>query len=110
MLVVAIACLAGCAADDDEPPPDDEHVTPSCRYSLAAFYDAGCGYLGADGAPMSEATMVGSCEQLYRDTPAGCDDDIEAWLYCIQYVPAPATSDAECAYCSTLLDAARACG
>jgi hypothetical protein len=90
---LSIAFLLGCGSDDDS-----TGAPPSCARSVGHFYDAGCEYRdSATGATLAQGTVRAYCERWYDELPARCGDVLDEWLACVDSVPSPVSSVADCA-------------
>lgn len=88
LFIVAAALVSGCTSS--APPP-------SCEQAVDHYYAASCDFADPNtGAVIPMLQFVGECETIAEGTPSACIGDLNAFLECIDSVPSPAKSSADC--------------
>jgi hypothetical protein len=83
-----VTLLVACGGDD---PP------PSCQQAMTHYYDAGCLFYDLQtGQPIPVNERISFCHQVKAAAPMSCEDDVADWLFCLEGVPSPASSNADC--------------
>jgi len=87
IVVLATAALTACGGEE----------APSCQQAITHYYQSGCAYYDLQsGRQYSVGEVVGACRDALQVAPASCTDEVEDWLFCMDSVPDPATSNADC--------------
>lgn len=85
MLLVA-ACSGG-----------DGRSVPTCQQAVSHFYAAGCKFRDLQtGMDVPEGEVTLQCRQLVEAAPGSCVDDVENYRICLNSVPTPSTTNADC--------------
>ena len=80
---LAFAALsAGCSEDP-----------PSCQQAVGSYYGAGCVFTDGAGTTFTEAEVVFACRADRANLPASCQDDLDAFLICLDERTGPGDCD-----------------
>lgn len=73
-----------------------EEPAPSCQEGLSHYYQAGCSFTNLmTGQPISISEMIATCQGIAVNGPQ-CRDELDDWLVCLDAVPSPVTTAADC--------------
>lgn len=74
--LLGLVFLIGCGGD--------ARPAPSCFDAFTRFYAAGCTFVDLNtGQPIPQNTVIGECQSLAANAPAGCKDELDTWVSCI---------------------------
>lgn len=90
--------LAACGGGED---------APSCQQATTHYYEAGCA-ITLQGGEITQGEAMGLCQDLIREAPPQCEDDVADFRSCMGGVPSPASGNADCD-CSVEIDAILTC-
>lgn len=78
-LILGLTFLVGCGGD--------AKPAPSCFDAFTHFYATGCTLVDlSSGQPVPQGTVIAQCQSSAASLPAGCKDELDAYLTCTDTV------------------------